>query len=57
MSHASIGFVKWVGDTDTGCSDWKSPKVNGCRTETVNLWPNIGKAKMSLRGGNIFEKL
>ena len=54
MSHASIGFVK-MGDT--GCSNRKLSKVNGRRTETVNLRSNVGKSKMCLRGGIIFEKL
>ena len=30
----------------TGCSDWKLSKVNCYRTETMHIWPYVGKAKM-----------
>ena len=32
-------------------------KVNGCNTETVHIWPIVGKAKMCLRGGRLFWKI
>ena len=47
--HMKIDFTR--------CSDWKLLKMNGCRTETVIIWPYVDKAKMRLRGGSLFEKL
>ena len=41
----------------TGYSDWKMTKVKGCSSEMVHIWPYVGKAKMCLRDGNLFEKL
>ena len=29
--------------------------VNGCTTETVHIWPLVGKAKMRLRNGTLFQ--
>ena len=34
----------------TECSDWKSSKSNGSKTKTMQIWPFVGKAKMSLKG-------
>ena len=41
--------------SSTGCSDWKSSKVNICRTETVNYWPFVAKAKMRSRSWKFFN--
>ena len=32
-------------------------KVNGCWTELKHFWPNVGKAKIRLRGGRSFQFL
>ena len=37
---------------NTGCSDWKSFKVNGCSTEMLRFWH-----KMCLKCGRFFEKI
>ena len=31
------------------------PKVNGCSSEMVQIWPHVGKIKMCMTGGNSFE--
>ena len=33
----------------TGCPRSKVSKVKGCSSETVHIWPHIGKAKMCLK--------
>ena len=44
-----------IVSTNTGCSDWKLSKVNGCKTEMVHSSPYIGKAKMCLISGRHFQ--
>ena len=34
----------------TGCSIWKKSERIGCSTETVHIWPHVGKAEMRLSG-------
>ena len=53
-----------IVSTNTGCSDWKLSKLNGYITETLHIWPYVGKGKMGLRDdkmglrdGKFFEKL
>ena len=43
-----------IVEFDTGCSDWKLSKANGCRIELKHFWPYVGKAKMRFRGGKLF---
>ena len=33
----------------------KIPKGKGCSSKTVHFWPYVGKAKMCLRGGRLFQ--
>ena len=56
------GLFRWNDRTKccckfqlTGCSVWKMDISNGCSTETVHIWPHVGKAKMCLRGGSFFR--
>ena len=39
----------------TGCFIWKVEISNGCSSVMVHIWPNVGKAKMCLRGGRFFQ--
>ena len=61
FGHGLVWVMKLVDFTVcknpllTGCSDWKSSKVNGCSSETVDFSPYFGEAKMRL-GGNFFLK-
>ena len=54
---AKLVYQYWKKLIDTGCSNWKLSKVNGCKTETVHIWLYVGKAKMRLRGSSSLAKL
>ena len=41
----------------TGCFNWNFGIGNACNSEKVHFLPYVGKAKMYLRGGNLFQKL
>ena len=38
-----------------GCFIWQVEILNGCSSVMVNIWHNVGKAKMCLRGGRFFQ--
>ena len=39
----------------TGCFIWKVEISNGGSSVTIHIWPNVGKAKLCLRGGRFFQ--
>ena len=55
--QGGILCIKHILSIITGFSDWKITKLTGCASETVHIWPKVGKAKLHLRGSRFFSFL